>query len=120
LHFISHQKKRIMAKYGKKSQEKVEDAMHDFKRGELKSGPEGKGGTVQSREQAIAIGLSEARDEGAKVPDQDSSSMGNSGNNDSSGGGSSKSSGGRKRSSGRKSAAKKSSGGSAKKAPAKK
>jgi excinuclease ABC subunit C len=42
--------------------------MHEFKHGELKSGPSGKGGKVKSRKQAIAIGLSEARRSGAKVP----------------------------------------------------
>ena len=42
--------------------------MHKFKRGQLKSGRGGKGGTVKSREQAIAIGLSEARKKGKKVP----------------------------------------------------
>ena len=42
--------------------------MHEFKHGELKSGPGGKGGKVKSRKQAIAIGLSEARKKGAKVP----------------------------------------------------
>jgi hypothetical protein len=42
--------------------------MHRKKNGTLKSGPEGKGGTVKSRKQAIAIGLSEARKKGAKVP----------------------------------------------------
>lgn len=57
-----------MAKYSKKAQEKVEEVMHEFKEGTLKSGPKGKGGKVTSRKQAIAIGLSEARDEGAKVP----------------------------------------------------
>ena len=46
--------------------EKVERAMHEMKRGELKSGRSGK--TVKSRKQAIAIGLSEARKQGAKVP----------------------------------------------------
>jgi len=53
-------------KYGKKAQDKVEKAMHEFKRGELKSGRSGK--KVKSRKQAIAIGLSEARERGAKVP----------------------------------------------------
>ena len=57
-----------MAKYGKKSQDKVERAMHEYKHGELKSGKGGKGGKVKSRKQAIAIGLSEARKAGAKVP----------------------------------------------------
>ena len=55
-----------MAKYGKKAQEKVKRAVHEMKRGELKSGKSGK--TVKSRKQAIAIGLSEARALGAKVP----------------------------------------------------
>ncbi len=55
-----------MAKYGKKASEKVERAMHERKRGTLKSGGAGK--TVKSRKQAIAIGLSEARRAGAKVP----------------------------------------------------
>ncbi len=57
-----------MAKYSKKAQHKVERAMHEYKHGELKSGKGGKGGTVKSRKQAIAIGISEARKEGAKVP----------------------------------------------------
>ncbi len=57
-----------MPKYSKKAQKKVEEAMHKYKRGKLKSGPKGKGGTVKSREQAVAVGLSEAREEGAKVP----------------------------------------------------
>jgi hypothetical protein len=55
-----------MAKYGEKAQEKVEKAMHERKTGELKSGASGK--TVKSKKQAIAIGLSEARREGGKVP----------------------------------------------------
>ncbi|HVZ19951.1 MAG TPA: DUF6496 domain-containing protein [Vicinamibacterales bacterium] len=54
-----------MAKYGKKAGEKVERAMHERKRGTLKSGS---GRKVKSRKQAIAIGLSEARQSGAKVP----------------------------------------------------
>ena len=57
-----------MAKYSKKAQEKVEEVMHEFKHGELKSGKGGKGGIVKSREQAIAIGISEAREAGLKVP----------------------------------------------------
>jgi hypothetical protein len=55
-----------MAKYGPKAQEKVEKAMEEFKEGKLKSGGSGK--RVTSRKQAVAIGLSEARKEGAKVP----------------------------------------------------
>jgi len=47
---------------------KVEKVMREFKHGELKSGPGGKGGKVKSRKQAIAIGLSEARKAGAKIP----------------------------------------------------
>jgi hypothetical protein len=54
-----------MAKYSKKAGKTVERAMHKKKRGKLKSG---KGGKVKSRKQAIAIGLSEARKKGAKVP----------------------------------------------------
>ena len=55
-----------MARYGKKASEKVEKAMHEMKRGTLKSGRSGK--KVTSKKQAIAIGLSEAREAGAKVP----------------------------------------------------
>jgi hypothetical protein len=55
-----------MASYGKKASEKVEAAMHERKTGRLKSGSTGK--KVTSRKQAIAIGLSEARREGGKVP----------------------------------------------------
>ncbi len=73
-------------KYGKKAGEKVKRAMHERKRGTLKSGRSGK--KVTSRKQAIAIGLSEARESGAKVPKKSSS---------------------RKKSSGRKSSRKKSS-----------
>jgi len=57
-----------MRKYSKKAQEKIEEVMHEFKHGELKSGKDGKGGVVTSREQAIAIGISEAREAGLKVP----------------------------------------------------
>ena len=55
-----------MAKYPKKAGEKVEKVMHEMKQGKLKSGRSGK--KVKSRKQAIAIGLSEARKAGAKVP----------------------------------------------------
>jgi hypothetical protein len=55
-----------MAKYGKKAQKKVKRAMHERKRGKLKSGRSGK--KVKSKKQAIAIGLAEARREGGKVP----------------------------------------------------
>jgi hypothetical protein len=59
-------KNKIMAKYSKKAQEKVEKAMHEMKRGKLKSGRSGK--KVKNPRQAIAIGLSQARKAGAKVP----------------------------------------------------
>ena len=57
-----------MAKYGKKAQSKVKRAMHERKRGTLRSGRSGR--KVTSRKQAIAIGLSEARKAGGKVPRQ--------------------------------------------------
>jgi uncharacterized protein DUF6496 len=59
-----------MARYGKAASRSVKNAMHREKRGKLKSGKGGRGGTVKSRKQAIAIGLSEARKKGAKVPKQ--------------------------------------------------
>jgi hypothetical protein len=55
-----------MARYGSKASDKVETAMHERKKGTLTSGRSGK--KVRSRKQAIAIGLSQARKEGAKVP----------------------------------------------------
>lgn len=55
-----------MAKYGPKAQEKVHKALQEMEEGKLKSGKSGK--KVKSRKQAIAIGLSEARKSGAKVP----------------------------------------------------
>ena len=55
-------------KYSKETSKKVEKAVKKQKAGKLKSGPGGKGGTVKSRKQAIAIGLSEARAEGKKAP----------------------------------------------------
>lgn len=61
-------KKSSRRKYGKAAAESVARAMRREKRGTLKSGRGGKGGTVKSRKQAIAIGLSEARKKGAKVP----------------------------------------------------
>ena len=57
-----------MAKYGQKAKSKVKRAMHKRKRGTLKSGKGGRAGKVKSRKQAIAIGLSEARKKGKKVP----------------------------------------------------
>lgn len=55
-----------MPKYGEKAQEEVKEAMHEMKEGTLRSGKTGK--KVTSRKQAVAIGLSKARHEGAKVP----------------------------------------------------
>ncbi|HVD59291.1 MAG TPA: DUF6496 domain-containing protein [Gemmatimonadaceae bacterium] len=55
-------------RYGKAASKRVESAMRRRKKGTLKSGKGGKGGKVKSRKQAIAIGLSEARKKGAKVP----------------------------------------------------
>jgi hypothetical protein len=55
-------------KYSKAASRDVEKELHALKQGTLKSGPGGKGGKVKSRKQAIAIGLSEARKEGKKVP----------------------------------------------------
>ena len=57
-----------MAKYSKKAQNKIEEVMHEFKEGTLKSGKKGIGGKVTSRKQAIAIGISEAKEDGFKVP----------------------------------------------------
>ena len=62
-----------MTRYGKAAGKTVKSAMHRKKRGTLRSGKAGKGGTVKSRKQAIAIGLSEARKKGAKVPRKKSS-----------------------------------------------
>jgi topoisomerase IA-like protein len=60
-----------MTSYGKKASDKVEETMHERKHGTLKSGGSGK--KVTSKKQAIAIGLSEARKDGAKVPAKKSS-----------------------------------------------
>lgn len=57
-----------MAKYGKKAGEKVEETMHEMKEGKLKTGS---GKKVTTKKQAIAIGLSEAKKDGAKVPKKD-------------------------------------------------
>ena len=57
-----------MARYGKAAAKSVKSAMERRKKGTLRSGKSGHGGKVESREQAIAIGLSEARKKGAKVP----------------------------------------------------
>ena len=64
-----------MAKYSKKTQEKIKKVMHEYKHGELISG---KGGVVKSREQAIAIGLSEAREAGEKIPKKKNAQHGSS------------------------------------------
>jgi hypothetical protein len=61
-------KKSSGRKYGKGANKSVESAMRRKKSGTLRSGRGGKGGKVKSRKQAIAIGLSEARKKGAKVP----------------------------------------------------
>jgi hypothetical protein len=63
---MAAKKKKGKRKYGRKAQEKVEKAMHERKHGSLRSGSSGK--KVKSRKQAIAIGLSEARRSGGKVP----------------------------------------------------
>ena len=57
-----------MARYSKSASKDVESAMHRKKKGTLRSGPGGKGGKVKSRAQAVAIGLSEARKKGKKIP----------------------------------------------------
>jgi len=67
-------KKSSHRKYGKSAGKTVESAMRRRKKGTLKSGKGGKGGKVKSRKLAIAIGLSEARKKGAKVPSKKKSS----------------------------------------------
>ena len=62
-----------MARYGRAAKKTVASAMRRRKHGTLRSGKSGKGGRVKSRKQAIAIGLSEARKKGAKVPKKKSS-----------------------------------------------
>jgi Family of unknown function (DUF6496) len=89
-----------MARYGKKAGEKVEKAMHEMKRGELKSGRSGK--KVTSKKQAIAIGLSEAREAGGRVPSKKSSKKGSK-----KGGKKSSKKGGKKRSSKKRTSKKK-------------
>jgi hypothetical protein len=69
----SFEQEEIMAKYGRAAGKTVKSAMRRRKRGTLRSGKGGKGGVVKSRKQAIAIGLSEARKKGAKVPKKASS-----------------------------------------------
>ncbi len=65
---MPRKKKSSGRKYSKGAGKTVASAMRRKKHGTLKSGPGGKGGKVKSRKQAIAIGLSEARKKGAKVP----------------------------------------------------
>jgi hypothetical protein len=65
---MPQKKKSSRGKYGNGAQKSVESAMRERKHGTLRSGKGGKGGIVKSRKQAIAIGLSEARKRGAKVP----------------------------------------------------
>jgi len=67
-------RKKSARKYGKAAGKSVKSAMKKRKKGTLKSGKGGKGGKVKSRKQAIAIGLSEARKKGAKVPRKKKSS----------------------------------------------
>ena len=69
---MAARKKSSNRRYGPKAGKTVKSAMHRMKRGKLKSGTSGK--TVRSRKQAIAIGLSEARKKGAKVPRKASTS----------------------------------------------
>ena len=57
-----------MPKYSEKAQEKIGIVMHEFKEGTLKSGRNGENGKVTNRKQAIAIGISEAKEAGLKVP----------------------------------------------------
>jgi len=65
---MATRKKKSTRRYGKAAGKRVESAMKRRKKGTLRSGRGGKGGKVKSRKQAIAIGLSEARKKGAKVP----------------------------------------------------
>src|ERR1700691_3686644 len=70
---MATRKKSSSRKYGKAAGKSVESAMRREKKGTLRSGKGGRGGVVKSRKQAIAIGLSEARKKGAKVPKKKSS-----------------------------------------------
>jgi hypothetical protein len=109
----------MASKYGKKAQDKVEKTMHERKKGTLRSGS---GKKVTSRKQAIAIGLSEARREGGKVPAKKSSSTKSSskGTKKSSGTKSSSSKSSRKSTSKKSTPRKSSSGTSARKSTSKK
>ena len=68
----SSARKKSGRKYGEAAGKSVERAMRRMEKGTLRSGKGGKGGAVKSRKQAIAIGLSEAREQGAKVPEKKS------------------------------------------------
>lgn len=70
----SKSSKSSKRRYGKAASKSVKSAMHRRKKGTLKRGKSGHGGTVKSKKQAIAIGLSEAREKGAKVPRKKKSS----------------------------------------------
>ena len=72
LTFIRNLRKTHMNRYGPKAQKKITKVMHEWKRGDLKSGRGGK--RVTSRRQAVAIGISEARKAGGKVPNRTRSS----------------------------------------------
>jgi hypothetical protein len=71
---MAARKKGSKRRYGKAASKRVESAMRRRKKGTLRSGKGGRGGKVKSRKQAIAIGLSEARKKGAKVPRKKKSS----------------------------------------------
>ncbi len=71
---MAARKKGSKRRYGKAASKRVESAMRRRKKGTLRSGKGGRGGKVTSRKQAIAIGLSEARKKGAKVPRKKKSS----------------------------------------------
>jgi hypothetical protein len=71
---MAARKKASKRRYGKAASKRVESAMRRRKKGTLRSGKGGRGGKVKSRKQAIAIGLSEARKKGAKVPRKKKSS----------------------------------------------
>ncbi len=75
-YFLENDKKLFMAKYSKRAQDSVKDAMHEMKKGKLRSGKSGK--KVTNPKQAVAIGLSEAREKGAKVPKKSASKKGTS------------------------------------------
>jgi hypothetical protein len=92
---MASRKKSGGRKYGKSAGKSVKSAMHRRKKGTLKRGKSGHGGKVKSRKQAIAIGLSEARKKGAKVPRKKSSRKKSSRKKSS--GGRKKRSGGRKK-----------------------